>query len=68
MGTGAILLCTDVAAFGLDVRDVDYVYHFEPPFSVQSYIHRIGRVGRMGLRGCSVLLLPCILNDKEKVE
>lgn len=59
MGTGAILLCTDVAAFGLDVRDVDYVYHFEPPATVQSYIHRVGRVGRMGMKGSSILLLPC---------
>ncbi|KPI89347.1 hypothetical protein ABL78_1576 [Leptomonas seymouri] len=59
MGTGAILLCTDIAAFGLDVRDVDYVYHFEPPATVQSYVHRVGRVGRMGMRGSSILLLPC---------
>ncbi|KAG5481928.1 hypothetical protein LSCM1_05638 [Leishmania martiniquensis] len=59
MGTGAILLCTNIAAFGLDVRDVDYVYHFEPPATVQSYIHRVGRVGRMGMKGCSILLLPC---------
>nr|CCC90700.1 putative helicase [Trypanosoma congolense IL3000] len=58
-GRGAILLCTDVAAFGLDVRDVDYVYHFEPPATVQSYVHRIGRVGRMGMRGSSILILPC---------
>lgn len=57
-GTGAVLLCTDVAAFGLDVRDVDYVFHFEPPVSLRSYVHRIGRVGRMGMRGTSVLLLP----------
>lgn len=62
-GTGAILLCTDVAAFGLDVRDVDYVYHFEPPTSLRSYVHRIGRVGRMGMRGSSVLLLPCSAPD-----
>jgi superfamily II DNA/RNA helicase len=59
MGSGAILLCTDIAAFGLDVRDVDYVYHFEPPTTVQSYIHRVGRVGRMGMKGSSILLLPC---------
>nr|CCC48138.1 putative helicase, fragment [Trypanosoma vivax Y486] len=59
-GRGAILLCTNMAAFGLDVRDVDYVYHFEPPVSVQSYVHRIGRVGRMGMRGSSILILPCI--------
>lgn len=58
-GYGAILLCTNIAAFGLDVRDVDYVYHFEPPSSVKTYVHRIGRVGRMGMKGCSILLLPC---------
>ncbi|EAN89378.1 hypothetical protein C3747_90g192 [Trypanosoma cruzi] len=62
-GKGAILLCTDIAAFGLDVRDVDYVYHFEPPATVQSYVHRIGRVGRMGMRGSSILLLPCFSNE-----
>ncbi|KAG5482282.1 hypothetical protein LSCM4_05535 [Leishmania orientalis] len=65
MGTGAIFLCTDIAAFGLDVRDVDYVYHFEPPATVQSYIHRVGRVGRMGMRGCSILLLPCNADSKQ---
>lgn len=57
-GAGAVLLCTDIAAFGLDVRDVDYVYHFEPPASVKKYVHRIGRVGRMGMKGTSILLLP----------
>lgn len=62
-GTGAVLLCTDMAAFGLDVRDVDYVYHFEPPTSLRSYVHRIGRVGRMGMRGSSVLLLPTMVGD-----
>lgn len=56
--TGAVLLCTDVAAFGLDVRDVEYVVHFEAPRSTRSYIHRIGRVGRMGMRGSSTILLP----------
>eukprot|EP00796_Vickermania_ingenoplastis_P007094 gene7094-5028_t len=64
-GHGAVLLCTDVAAFGLDVRDVDYVYHFEPPLSVKTYVHRIGRVGRMGMKGTSILLLPCCLSIKE---
>ncbi|SCU65477.1 helicase, putative [Trypanosoma equiperdum] len=67
-GRGAILLCTDVAAFGLDVRDVDYVYHFEPPTTVQSYVHRIGRVGRMGMRGSSILILPCFSTDSSLTE
>ncbi|GET87358.1 hypothetical protein, conserved [Leishmania tarentolae] len=65
MGTGAILLCTDIAAFGLDVRDVDYVYHFELPATVQSYIHRVGRVGRMGMKGTSILLLPCNVDSTD---
>jgi superfamily II DNA/RNA helicase len=56
--TGAVLLCTDVAAFGLDVRDVEYVVHFEAPTTLRSYIHRIGRVARMGMRGLSTMLLP----------
>ncbi|CAD2217471.1 DEAD/DEAH box helicase/Helicase conserved C-terminal domain containing protein, putative [Angomonas deanei] len=67
LGSGAILLCTDIAAFGLDVRDVDYVYHFEPPATPQSYVHRVGRVGRMGLRGSSVLLLPVVLDKQAAV-
>lgn len=64
-GYGAILLCTNIAAFGLDVRDVDYVYHFEPPSSVKTYVHRIGRVGRMGMKGSSILLLPCCLTTED---
>ena len=65
-GQGAILLCTDEAAFGLDVRDVDYVYHAELPSTPQSYVHRIGRVGRMGMRGTSVLLLPVEVSATEE--
>eukprot|EP00742_Colponemidia_sp_Colp-10_P017131 GILJ01019681.1.p1 GENE.GILJ01019681.1~~GILJ01019681.1.p1 ORF type:complete len:716 (+),score=142.84 GILJ01019681.1:220-2148(+) len=64
-GQGAILLCTDEAAFGLDVRDVDYVYHAELPSTPQAYVHRIGRVGRMGMRGTSVLLLPVELPEDQ---
>lgn len=63
--TGGLLLCTDVAAFGLDVRCVSYVYHFEVPVSVQSYVHRIGRVARMGMSGTSILLLPHDENEDE---
>jgi hypothetical protein len=65
LSTGAILLCTDEAAFGLDVRDVDYVIHFEPPSSLQSFIHRSGRVARMGMSGTSILLLPETSGAKE---
>jgi superfamily II DNA/RNA helicase len=64
VSTGAILLCTDEAAFGLDVRDVDYVIHFEAPSNLQSFVHRCGRVARMGMTGTSILLLP--ENDASK--
>eukprot|EP00659_Diplonema_papillatum_P004929 gene4929-7611_t len=53
-----VLLSTDVCAFGIDVREVDYVLHFQPPADTRVYIHRIGRTGRMGCVGTSVLLLP----------
>ena len=53
-----ILLSTDECAFGIDVREVDYVLHFQPPNDSRVYTHRIGRTGRMGCIGTSVLLLP----------
>ena len=57
-GTGAVMLATDLAAYGLDVRDVRYVYHFEAPQHPATFIHRVGRVARMGMTGASVLFLP----------
>eukprot|EP01063_Lacrimia_lanifica_P009662 TRINITY_DN16593_c0_g1_i1.p2 TRINITY_DN16593_c0_g1~~TRINITY_DN16593_c0_g1_i1.p2 ORF type:complete len:590 (+),score=253.35 TRINITY_DN16593_c0_g1_i1:69-1838(+) len=53
-----VLMCTDECAFGIDVREVDYVLHFQPPRDQRIYTHRIGRTGRMGCRGTSVLMLP----------
>eukprot|EP01060_Flectonema_neradi_P000844 TRINITY_DN10507_c0_g1_i2.p1 TRINITY_DN10507_c0_g1~~TRINITY_DN10507_c0_g1_i2.p1 ORF type:complete len:589 (+),score=98.87 TRINITY_DN10507_c0_g1_i2:61-1827(+) len=53
-----VLLSTDECAFGIDVREVDYVLHFQPPTDGRTYTHRIGRTGRMGCAGTSVLLLP----------
>eukprot|EP01064_Diplonema_japonicum_P031383 TRINITY_DN5589_c1_g1_i1.p1 TRINITY_DN5589_c1_g1~~TRINITY_DN5589_c1_g1_i1.p1 ORF type:complete len:594 (+),score=175.36 TRINITY_DN5589_c1_g1_i1:31-1812(+) len=58
-----VLLSTDVCAFGIDVREVDYVLHFQPPTDTRVYTHRIGRTGRMGCVGTSVLLLPLELKE-----
>ena len=53
-----VLLCTDIAARGLDIPDVHWVVHFDPPRSVSEYIHRVGRVIRgEGARGGSCLIL-----------
>jgi len=51
-----ILVCTDVAARGLDVADVDLVVSFRPPSDDAQYIHRAGRTGRSGRRGTSIVM------------
>jgi ATP-dependent RNA helicase DeaD len=46
-----ILVCTDVAARGLDVKEVTHVVNFSVPRELDSYVHRIGRTGRSGATG-----------------
>jgi ATP-dependent RNA helicase DeaD len=51
------LVATDVAARGLDVKDVTHVFNYHMPFDSESYIHRIGRTGRAGSKGIAVTLV-----------
>ena len=54
---GAVLLCTDVAARGLDVPDVDWIVQFDAPQDPNAFVHRVGRTARMGRQGSALLLL-----------
>ena len=49
-----LLVCTDVAARGLDIKDVPAVFNFDIPFNAEDYVHRIGRTGRAGASGLAV--------------
>ncbi|XP_027018699.2 probable ATP-dependent RNA helicase DDX31 isoform X1 [Tachysurus fulvidraco] len=52
-----VLLCTDVAARGLDLPQVTWILQFNPPSSAAEYVHRVGRTARIGARGNSLLFL-----------
>ena len=49
-----LLICTDVAARGLDIKDVPAVFNIDIPYNAEDYIHRIGRTGRAGAEGLAV--------------
>ena len=55
-GTITILVASDVAARGLDVKGVSHVVNFDVPWQPDDYVHRIGRTGRAGLKGIAITL------------
>ena len=56
-GETKIMVATDVASRGLDVKNVTHVFNFHIPFDPQSYVHRIGRTGRAGKDGKAITLV-----------
>lgn len=55
--SGAILVCTDVAARGLDIPFVSNVVHYQCPYNAEIYTHRCGRTARIGRNGDALNLL-----------
>ncbi|MFH1420880.1 MAG: DEAD/DEAH box helicase [Candidatus Aenigmatarchaeota archaeon] len=53
----SVLVCTDVAARGLDIKEVSHVYNYDIPSDSKAYIHRIGRTARAGKKGKAVSIL-----------
>jgi len=50
-GKSPILVATDVAARGIDVKDIKYVINYDFPGQIEDYVHRVGRTGRAGAMG-----------------
>jgi len=56
-GRVKVLVATDVAARGIDIKDVGLVINYELPENPESYVHRIGRTGRAGREGVAISLV-----------
>ncbi|RSN54897.1 DEAD/DEAH box helicase [Streptomyces sp. WAC 04229] len=52
-----VLVCTDVAARGIDVEGVTHVVNYQSPEEEKTYLHRIGRTGRAGAKGTAITLV-----------
>jgi len=72
-----VLVCTDVAARGLDIKNVSHVYNYDSPKNSKEYIHRIGRTARAGKDGIAISLVSqrdyesfrnVLMDDSIKVE
>ena len=59
-GEVQLLVCSDVAARGLDIPDVSHVINYDAPHHAEDYVHRIGRTGRAGKSGQALTLVSRI--------
>jgi len=72
-GETHVLVCSDVAARGLDIKNVSHVYNYDIPKTSKEYIHRIGRTARAGEAGEAISILTesdydnmrAVLNDSQ---
>jgi ATP-dependent RNA helicase DDX55/SPB4 len=52
-----ILICTDVAARGLDIEGVEFIIQYDPPTDPSVFVHRVGRTARAGKSGVAIAFL-----------
>ena len=52
-----VLIASDIAARGLDIKGVTHVFNFDIPTHHKDYLHRVGRTSRAGSSGCAVSLM-----------
>jgi len=68
-GKSQILVCSDVAARGIDIEGLSHVFNWDIPFNPEDYVHRIGRTGRAGAKGRAfTLCMKSELNNLEKIK
>ena len=68
-GSIPVLIATDVAARGLDIKELAAVVNYELPHDPEVYIHRIGRTGRAGNEGLALsLFLPAEVSRVNAIE
>ena len=58
--SSGVLICTDVAARGLDMPNIDWIIQYNTPGTCVEYVHRVGRTARVGHKGKALIFLePC---------
>lgn len=63
-GKAKVLVATDIAQRGLDIKNVQFVVNYDPPANIEDYVHRIGRTGRAGEKGDAY---TCLYENERQV-
>ena len=66
-GSISVLVCSDVAARGIDISNVGHVFNMDLPMNAEDYVHRIGRTGRAGKTG-EAYSFVCLKEDEKYLE